>query len=375
MAIASVMQVHITVLFLQTRLLTDIPFAIRSLAIHFGMDLFFVMSGFLIGTMLFRSGVAAPGSEGSRLLRFYLRRSFRVFPLFYVVLTWHAMRALPIQRETVWLEYLYLGNYAPGFKALPVMPYAWSLCVEEHFYLCIPLLVAILTRMKSHRSRIAFLAVGWMSALAIRFYTYFTHHGPWTDDELLGKIFIRTHERYDVLLAGVLLAYLQHSFAPQIRALVSRGGIRWSAYAFAAACFWALAHPSTGPHEQIQRMFYWGTVTSLMYMAILPVFLNRESWLSKAFGWRPLLWVATVSYGMYLVHVPLGMYYVVPVAGRLRAMFGFNQYVLWTFGVVLLVLESIVAAYVLHLIVEKPMLWLRDRIAPSLMHTRRAGER
>jgi peptidoglycan/LPS O-acetylase OafA/YrhL len=372
LAIVSVIQVHVTVLFLQTRLLRDVGFAFHSLAIDFGMDLFFVMSGFLIGTMLFRSGTAAPGQDRGRLLRFYARRSFRVFPPFYAVLTWHALNeALPIQREHLWKEYLYLGNYAPGFAALPVMPWAWSLCVEEHFYLLIPLLVAVLTRLRSHAARITLLVAGWCSALVVRLVTYYSHHGRWSDDDLLGKIFIRTHCRYDVLLAGVLLAYLQYSFADRMRALYTRRWIRWTSMAFVAACVWLLVHPSTGPHEQLQRMFYWGTVTSLMYFVLVPLTINTDGLLTRAFGWRPLQWLATLSYGMYLVHIPLGRYRVVPIAGRLRMAYGISDRPLWVIGVVLLVTLSIIGAYVLHLAVEKPMLWLRDRIAPSLLHAKR----
>ena len=167
-AILSVVQYHVTTIFTyETHLTMDRSWAMTSMTIFFGMDLFFILSGFLIGSILLRS-VETAGFINVR--RFWLRRAFRTFPAYYVVLT--ALVLLfgltAAQRKHLPFEYAYLTNYVPLTRDGTVMLWGWSLALEEQFYLSVPLLFFGLSKLRSDRARLTLLGLFWISALVVR---------------------------------------------------------------------------------------------------------------------------------------------------------------------------------------------------------------
>lgn len=362
LAILSVVQIHVTVVLAWGRMLTPSTLTVLSSAVWFGMDLFFVLSGFLIGSML----LVEESSDWRSIARFYVRRSFRTIPLYYVVLLalWRLEKpALPL--STIWPEFVYLTPYLRSNTNYVVMPYAWSLCVEEHFYFSVPLLFALLRRLDSHRARLATLSALWLSALAVRHAIFWLASTPWTDPELFRWMYVLTHTRFDTLVAGVALAYVHHHFADRLRAAFRSTAARAASYGFAALCLWWLLPPHRAvPHSNWQ-LFAWGTVSSLMYAALVVPLLHSPSraWLPRFFGAPPWLPIATLGYGVYLVHIPL-MDHIVKVASVGFFFARWPELARWSLALLLLCLLSWTLAYVLHVAIEKPALWLRDRIAP-----------
>lgn len=114
-----------------------------------GVDLFFVLSGFLIGTQ-----VLMPLASGQRLdfTDFYLRRAFRILPAFLVVLAvylaWPGFRESP-GLAPWWMFVTFTLNLLVDYGRDAAFSHAWSLCVEEHFYLVFPLLATVLLRRPS----------------------------------------------------------------------------------------------------------------------------------------------------------------------------------------------------------------------------------
>jgi len=118
-----------------------------------GVDLFFVLSGFLI------TGILSDTKDGPHYLRnFYGRRILRIFPLFYAtlfciyfviphVLT-HSPDAIAQLHRLRWFEWLYAGNFGYYLRGYPVYPteHLWSLAVEEQFYFVWPLVVMLVDR-------------------------------------------------------------------------------------------------------------------------------------------------------------------------------------------------------------------------------------
>src|ERR1019366_6522082 len=102
-----------------------------------GVDLFFVLSGFLISGLLFtdwkRTGRLSIG-------RFFLRRGLKIYPGFYVFLLITAL-SLRLHGGRFWNEVLFLQDYLPNFWA-----HTWSLAVEEHFYLLLPFVLLIFSK-------------------------------------------------------------------------------------------------------------------------------------------------------------------------------------------------------------------------------------
>src|SRR5579884_602766 len=252
LAIASVVQYHVTLLFtLEERLPIDPRWAAASLRVFFGMDLFFVLSGFLIGSILLRS-VEESGSQG--VARFYVRRAFRTFPLYYVLLTACALLVplTPGQTRHLPLEYAYLTDYGDATGA-PVQcacahgppgsdfafPWGWSLAIEEKFYLVVPLLFFLLRKLRGDASRLALLLAMWTSALVVRLLIFSSRPG-WTVDSLSDAIYYRSHTRYDALVAGVILAYVHRRWRAAIARRLERPGARAALALSALACLWAI---------------------------------------------------------------------------------------------------------------------------------------
>lgn len=169
-----------------------------------GVDLFFVLSGFLISGLLFREYSA---SGGIRLGRFLARRAFKIYPSFHVMLVCTVAVRLalpqPLPSRAVLAEALFLQNYLGG-----LWDHTWSLAVEEHFYLGIAILFAILLHRRpgdadpftAIPSVFLAMAAGCQAARLLNLlegvdYTHMRYLFP-------------THLRIDSLMFGVLLSYL-----------------------------------------------------------------------------------------------------------------------------------------------------------------------
>lgn len=362
LAIVSVLQIHVTMTMVVTGLMPENhPIAARSNHVWFGMDLFFVLSGFLIGTLL---APATSGGARGGMLRFYARRAFRIIPLYYVVLTVLVLlfATAPEQRQMLVYEYLYLTNYAP-MRAPPVMPAAWSLCVEEHFYIVVPLLSAALSRLPRPSWRMGALFALWLAGLAVRYAIFAARPTPWTPTEMGLALYIRTHTRFDTLIAGVLLAQVQSVYGGEIREALRRPALKIALAFVAAACCAALLGPLAGRHD-LSTIFAWGTVTSVMYFVTVLLLLNSDGLVTRVLSWRGFLWFATLGYGVYLVHPVLISVVVLPAAAVMRWAWGLSPGVVWPCALAFLLVIATAVAYGLHLVVEKPALWLRDRLAP-----------
>ncbi|HEX7604589.1 MAG TPA: acyltransferase, partial [Polyangiaceae bacterium] len=207
LAILTVVQFHVTWIFAGEQ---GIPinqwFFDHSISIFFGMDLFFLLSGFLIGSILLRA-LEAHGTQNLR--RFYVRRILRTFPSYYVVLTVLALATTLTRAQRAHLpwEYLYGTNFLSMARPEVIMFWGWSLALEEQFYLTVPLLFFVLHRLRSDRARIGLLGVLFCFALVIRL-TIFLRHAPWSDFDLYGALYFRTYTRFDTLIAGILLAFV-----------------------------------------------------------------------------------------------------------------------------------------------------------------------
>jgi peptidoglycan/LPS O-acetylase OafA/YrhL len=366
LAVVSVVQFHVTIFLTnQPGISIDPAWADASKSVFFGMDLFFVLSGFLIGTILLRS-VESHGSQSLR--RFYLRRIFRTFPSYYLVLTVLAVLA-PMnatQRHNLWMEVAYLSNYArPLVPDDLMMPWGWSLALEEQFYLAVPLLVLLLYKLRSDRARLAALGVLWVAPLCVRLAVALRHPG-WSDADLANALYCRTHTRFDTLIAGIVIAYVQNRWREPVADALQRPAVRAAFALPPLACLWNLTHVRAFGDGALPlvRVFSWGTLTTIMYFGWVMLLLNGGSgWIRRALSLPIFRSVATLGYGVYLLHFPIwGI--LGPTVFALGAANGRPTWILWPLGVGLLMAGSLAAAYVLHILVEKPFLRLRDRLAP-----------
>lgn len=364
-AIVTVVQYHLTAtLGRHVELAPEL--VATSLRVFFGMDLFFILSGFLIGTILIR----ARERHGTQQVgRFYLRRIFRTFPPYYLVLTglalWHTLT--PEQLHNLPYEYAYLTNFRGSTSQELVMGWGWSLALEEQFYLLAPLLVWGLLRLRTDRARIAVLVALCGLGLVIRLAIWASRDvfgdSPWGSVEYTRAVYFSTYTRFDTLICGVLLALIELRFGERIG--------RWLKHPFhrallalpAMTLLWLLlstSSPGAGG-STLSRAFYWGTATCLMYLPALLLLLHVPSAIGRFLSRPVFRRLATLGYGVYLIHIPV----IEALAGARDALVatGLSPTAMWLVSLVVVMLVSLAVSYLLHVVVEKPSLWLRDRVA------------
>jgi peptidoglycan/LPS O-acetylase OafA/YrhL len=203
----------------------------------------------------------------------------------------------------------------------------------------------------------------WASALAVRLTIYYLHR-PWVDIDLYGALYFRPHTRYDTLVAGILLAVVHRRWGADLTRWLKEPFHRALLAVPALGLFWFLLRPMTfAAHDhQFLHLFEWGTATTLMYFACLLLLLHAEGPLKRMLSapiFRP---IATLGYGVYLVHMPLCDRVVQPVAEALLAR-DVPMWVLWPSSVLAVCLLALAVAYVLHVLIEKPSLRIRERLS------------
>jgi peptidoglycan/LPS O-acetylase OafA/YrhL len=276
----------------------------------FGVDVFFVLSGFLI-TWILAEELESSGNISFR--RFYLRRFLRLVPAYYsaiflgIVLTGalsrealgHLLRSLPLL-----VTYTLNFAVAAGYPSPAPLGVAWSLCIEEQFYLLWPLALFALGERRAFR-----LAVGSVFAvLAWRTCLYLFLNGGLSGRptlEVVQRIQFATDTRIDVILVGCSLALaMRMGKAPWLWDLL---GLRYSSlYCVALLCFAvALFGDIQGGAPRLCLSLTIGyTVMALCVAAVLAgIILKPNDGLSKFLGGRWLVFVGGISYGGYLFHV------------------------------------------------------------------------
>lgn len=225
----------------------NMPSALQRIA-HFGwmgVDLFFVLSGYLIGTQLLR-----PYAAGSRPLwrDFYRRRLYRVLPAYLAVLLLYLL--VPVWREAphlspMWQFLTFTENLFVDYANNQAFSHVWSLCVEEHFYLVLPLLVGLLMWRPSFAK--AAITAGAMVLVGIGLRAAVLHYvlrplTPGTDEfglAYIEQIYYPTWTRLDGLIAGVVMATVRIFRPVWWEAAMKRGHLLTVVGAgFVGVCLW-----------------------------------------------------------------------------------------------------------------------------------------
>ena len=323
-----------------------------------GVDLFFVLSGYLIGTQVMKSLKAAGRLD---FVAFYSRRAIRILPAFLVVLAlyvlWPAWRETP-HMQPLWQFPTFTFNLLFDNSNNYAFSHVWSLCVEEHFYLLFPLLAMLLARRPAAWKFIALCIAVVVGGVALRAWLWIHFMAPaLTDGAPHGLIYLRylyypTYSRLDGLVAGVALAacavHRPAWMAALHRHTVALLGL--SALALIAAL---LLFDGA-------RMNFWPCVLGYplvaLAMAGFVAAASGDGWLAqlKVPGAR---WLAGISYSLYLCHK--GMFSLLAsVLGDHLAEHGLVRFALFA-------AVTLAGGTLLHHVVERPFLRWRDHRAES----------
>jgi peptidoglycan/LPS O-acetylase OafA/YrhL len=324
-----------------------------------GVDLFFVLSGFLIADQMMRGLVA--GRELS-LSSFYLRRWMRTFPAFWVVLAAYVLFTPELAGAPMpptWRFLTFTQNL--GLKPGTAFSHAWSLCIEEQFYLILPLVVLLGTALRAGRRAAWTLVVClWLLGIVARTAYWFRYGTEATGqiDLYYTVVYYGTLCRFDEFLPGVALAMMRN-LHPLVWQRLSRHGRMTLALAVAAI---ALMLDQVDRNYYIDDYGYGFFMSSLGYSLVALAF--SVAVLSALSPSSPLArltvpgmgLLARASYSIYLTHKAVGH-----VVGRIAAQHGWPA----TGQLMLVIIASLLVGWLLYVAVERPAMRLRDRLVTS----------
>ena len=313
-----------------------------------GVDLFFVLSGFLVSGLLFT------GYQERRRIdisRFYIRRGLKIWPAFYTLIATGLLvdAVLPghhVSAKGLLPELVFMQDYFHGIWGI-----TWSLAVEEHFYLSLPLVLLLMIRRDSKRPFAAMpyvFAVIAIFSLACRFAVGWKENG--TNNVWI--YLFPTHLRIDGLMFGVLLSYY-HRFRPNMFERIASWRGSWIVIAAGVVLL------STVPVEN-RNMHTWGLTV---------VYLGAGCLVAKAVGFegpRPirvmsslLARIGAYSYSIYLWQI----FYLWRVLPHFHITSHVSLY--WCFFV-----GSILFGIAAAKAIEIPVLRFRDRVFPPVPKSR-----
>jgi len=303
------------------------------------IDFFFVLSGFLICSLLIDEQNRA-GSIGLR--NFYTRRVLRLLPAMYAMLavfSLFSILALALKLDTNesltywWVDVLGSGLYVYNFVAAAfpdtvtgAIGHTWSLTVEEQFYFIYPLILVAVLKKRSARSDrrlvigslifvAVFIAVRFKFQYIVEFDGSNAHYIDIDDPTWQGFLYRFASTRPDMIVYGCLCALVARQIPRPIPAAFRKGlavlaGIGW-------IVFWSVMFLG---NTDVPGFTLWGGPAyqiGLIFLGImsLDLYFRQESWYARGMTWAPLRWLGLRTYGIYLWHV-LPLWFLLPVISQ-----------------------------------------------------------
>ena len=226
-----------------------------------GMAIFFILSGFLITSILLKD---------QNVVHFLTRRFLRIIPLAWLcILITLVLTAAPL---SVYLPHLLFYANFPPMALIQSTGHLWSLCVEMQFYVLIALLVLIFKKQ----------ALMLLPALCLSITAY-----RYINDVPMA---INTYYRLDEILAGCILALIYHNRSPSIQQFIGKLNPFYLLPILVVS-----AHPDGGIVNYFRP-----------YIALLLIgstlFADKTTWYSDWLNGRILFYIASISYALYVIH-------------------------------------------------------------------------
>jgi peptidoglycan/LPS O-acetylase OafA/YrhL len=257
-----------------------------------GVQLFFVLSGFLITRMLMRGGeeIASGRLVTQVFVKFYIRRALRIMPAYYAVLFVGAVLDLSFFRMYMPWHALYGSNvlmWSIGSLLGPVSHF-WSLAVEEQFYIVWPFLILIVARKKAVELCVSAIVIGCIASYALFDAEYFSALLPITEP----CIFLATGSLVAAMSRNVDLQRLERLC--RIPALLGSAALVKAVPIFGVPIAMPFSLTITITPIMLAALYGWFVVAAASGHPLLSVLT-----------WKPLRYVGAISYGLYLYHFPI----------------------------------------------------------------------
>lgn len=318
-----------------------------------GVDLFFVLSGFLISAQLFEQ--IKQGQQIS-FRTFFLKRFFRIIPAFLVTIGIYF--CFPFFREKealppIWKFLTFTQNFGLNIKDFGTFSHSWSLCTEEHFYLLLPLILIGFQKFKLFTKSYWLLIALFFLGFILRIFSFDKLYMPQLNDEnswiyWYKYIYYPSYNRLDGLLIGVSIAGL-YTFLPELFSRISKYGNLFFAISLCilTGAFFLCIDPMT-----FYASVFGFPVIAIGFGFMVLSAVSPESFLFKRNS-TFTTFIASLSYAIYLTHKG-----VIHTTQLLLKDFNLNSNLM----LVICILTCIGFAYLLHQTIEKPFMKLRNKI-------------
>jgi peptidoglycan/LPS O-acetylase OafA/YrhL len=315
-----------------------------------GVDLFFVLSGFLVSGLLFND-YKKNGSLS--IARFYIRRGFKIYPAFYfflfsTLIVWLIFNPSGVTKLNFFAEVVFLQNYIGG-----IWWHTWSLAVEEHFYFLLPVvLLILLKRNKSSDDPFRPIVTIAVAVCVLFLFVRILQSNIW--QQFSSIHLFPSHIRLDSLIVGVAISYFYNFHRERFENL-----IKGRKLILLVVGLLLLSPAFIFELEQTPFIYTFGfaflylSSAALLCAAMFSSFLN-----STAF--RPVGYIGSHSYSIYLWHAPVMEWGVLIICKKIL-----GTYLNCTTAVLLTVILGFATGIVMANVIEFPFLKIRDKFFPS----------
>ncbi|WP_428225011.1 acyltransferase family protein [Flavobacterium sp.] len=318
-----------------------------------GVDLFFVLSGFLIASQLFEQ---LKNEQQISLKHFFIKRFFRIIPAFLATVAIYFYFPFFREKEAlppVWKFLTFTQNFGLNIKDYGTFSHCWSLCVEEHFYLFLPLILIGLQKLNQFSKSFWLLLFFFIVGFVMRFYSFNYLYLPKLDDAYswlywYKYLYYPTYNRLDGLLVGVCIAGL-YQFSPNLWSTISKyGNLLFVIGVTIMTCAYFLCEDL----QTFNASIFGFPVVAIGFGGIVLSAISPTSFL---YQWNSKFTTltATLSYAIYLTH---------------KGVIHTTHYILKNSKIdsnIMLLISLLTCfgfAYVFHLIIEKPFMKLRNQL-------------
>lgn len=319
-----------------------------------GVDLFFVLSGYLIAGQIFRDI-----RQGNFLLRrFFIKRFFRIIPAYWIVLLLYFI--VPKFREwehlaPAWKYLSFTQNLGLDLRSQRTFSHAWSLCIEEQFYLLLPLSVIALRSRANGKYSIYLITALFFLGFICRIGSWYAFIEPKMQTDELGWqwykwIYYPTYNRLDGLLAGISIAGI-FNFYQRTRQWIETHTNRLLVTGFALIC---IAYYVCRDVMTFNASVFGFPLVAIAFGFMVASGASGKGVINKYQSWLTSK-IASLSFSVYLVH---------------KASIHFTQEQFALRGIkpesstmfILSTIITVIAALLLYYIVERPFLKLRRKL-------------
>ena len=320
-----------------------------------GVDLFFVLSGYLISSQLF---VKIANGGKVMLKDFFIRRFFRIIPAYLTVVAIYFSVPAFREREALpplWKFLTFTQNFGLDLAKQGTFSHAWSLCIEEQFYLLLPMVLTILIYFRAQKVGVFLLLCLFVLCFAARIYSWEHFVSPLVASGNYGVVWYEwvyypTWGRLDGLLVGISIAAL-FQFRPKVVERIAQYG---NVLVVASIVVLAGAYYLCRDEQSFMASVFGFPVVAVGYGLLVVAAISPTCFLYQIKS-RITSKIATLSFGMYLVHK--GLIHITQVQfAKLGVAVDSNMMF------VLCIISSFVGALLLNIIIERLFLRIRKKI-------------